>query len=153
MLYITDKLKHTRAGVHQKAVIFLACPDYRRLCIIVHLNEYLQTTSNFRGVQKQLHINFIKPHKPISRDTISHLVKICMTYAVLIFQSIRDTVQGQPRVLILHQGNLILKILWVQQDGLKRKHSSVFIILIPLLVLTLEISIYRFFMLKLLIIV
>ncbi len=78
---ITEKLKHTRVGAHQEPLQFLAYPTDRNLCIVTHLTEYLQKTSTLRGVNKQLLISFIQPHKPVSKDTISNWIKNFMTSA------------------------------------------------------------------------
>ena len=78
---ITEKLKHTRIGSHQKPLEFMAFPHDKRLCIVNLLKEYLQRTANIRGQEKQLLISFIKPHKAVSRDTISHWIRSFMTSA------------------------------------------------------------------------
>ena len=78
---ITEKLKHTRVGAHQEPLQFLAYPPDRNLCIVAHLTEYLQKTSPLRGDNKQLFISFIRPHQPVSKDTISNWIKNFMTSA------------------------------------------------------------------------
>ena len=79
---ILEKLKHTRINSHQKPIEFLSYPNDSNLCIVTHLNKYLDMTRGLRGdSSKQLLISFIKPHKPISCDTISHWVKNFMALA------------------------------------------------------------------------
>ena len=78
---ITEKLKHTRPGVHQQPLIYLAYGPDQKLCIVTHLLEYLKRTSALRGESKQLLISFIKPHKPISTETTSHWIKNFMALA------------------------------------------------------------------------
>ena len=78
---ITEKLKHTRIGTHQKPLEFLAFPHDKKLCIVSHLKEYLQKTGNVRGPEKQLLISFTKPHKAVSCDTISHWIRSFMKSA------------------------------------------------------------------------
>ena len=51
---ITEKLKHTRPGAHQKPLIYLAYASDKKLCIVTHLQEYLKRTSALRGENKQL---------------------------------------------------------------------------------------------------
>ncbi len=73
---ISDKLKHTRINSHQKPLEFVSYPSDSNLCIVAHLNKYLDMTKGLRSdSSKQLLISFIKPHRPISCDTISHWVK------------------------------------------------------------------------------
>ena len=78
---ITEKLKHTRPGAHQKPLIYLAYASDKKLCIVTHLQEYFKRTSALRGENKQLLISFIKPHKPISTETTSHWIKNFMSLA------------------------------------------------------------------------
>ena len=69
--HIIEKLKHTRPGVHQKPLCFLRYDTEPHLCIYTHLSEYLRRTAPFRGEHKQLLLSFVRPHLPVSRDTIS----------------------------------------------------------------------------------
>ena len=69
--HIVEKLKHTRPGVHQKPLCFSKYDIEPRLCIYSHLSEYLRRTAPFRGEDKQLLLSFVRPHSPVSRDTIS----------------------------------------------------------------------------------
>lgn len=78
---ITEKLKHTRVGTHQKPLEFLAYPIDRNLCIVTHLKEYLAKTTPLRNDEKQLLISCIRPHKAVSRDTISRWTKNFMIAA------------------------------------------------------------------------
>lgn len=78
---ITEKLKHTRAGTHQKPLKFLAYPTDRNLCAVTHLKAYLDKTSALRKDEKQLFISIIRPYKAVSRETISQWIKSFMTAA------------------------------------------------------------------------
>ena len=48
-----------------------------RICVYTHLIKYLTETESIRKGEKQLFISFQKPHKRISRDTLSRWIK-CM---------------------------------------------------------------------------
>ena len=78
---IAEKLKHTRAGTHQKPLEFLAYPIDRKLCIVTHLKVYLDKTKLLRNDEKQLLVSCIRPHRAVSRDTISQWIKSFMTAA------------------------------------------------------------------------
>ena len=80
---ITEKLKHTRAGTHQKPLEFLPYPIDQKLCIVNHLKVYLDKTKSIRNDEKQLLISCMKPHKAVSRDPISQWIKRFMTAAGL----------------------------------------------------------------------
>ncbi|XP_071943241.1 uncharacterized protein [Antedon mediterranea] len=81
VFYVTEKLKHTRVGSHQKPLEFNAFPSDKKLCIVFLLTEYLSRTSVFRQDKAQLLLSYISPHKPISKDTVSHWVKKFMCNA------------------------------------------------------------------------
>lgn len=49
---VTEKLKHTRPGAHQKPLVYLAYPTDKKLCIVTHLLEYLKRTYKLRGKSK-----------------------------------------------------------------------------------------------------
>lgn len=72
---IQDKVKQTRPGKHLQDLCFKAYAPDRRRCIITYLRHYLTLTESLRGSDKQLLISFAKPHKPVSRDTISRWLK------------------------------------------------------------------------------
>ena len=78
---ISYKLKHSRPGVHQQPLVFMAYVADQKLCILTYLQEYLKRNSPVRGDHKQLLISFVKSYKPISTETISHWIKIFMTTA------------------------------------------------------------------------
>ncbi|KXJ09019.1 Transposon Tf2-6 polyprotein [Exaiptasia diaphana] len=47
----------------------------RGICPIHTLREYIRRTKPMRGNHEQLFLSFVKPHKPVSRDTISRWTK------------------------------------------------------------------------------
>ena len=79
---ISEKLKHTRVNSHQKPLEFLYYPNDSNLCIVTHLQKYLDMTKDLRSdSNKQLLISFIKPHRPVSCETISHWIRNFMALA------------------------------------------------------------------------
>ena len=51
--------------------------DNTDLCVLQHLKQYLSLTEGLRGEETQLLISAVKPHKPVSIDTVSRWAK-CM---------------------------------------------------------------------------
>ena len=72
---INKKLKQTRPGKHMKPLVFKAYPLEKKLCVLSHINIYLEKTEVLRQNTKQLFVSHIRPHKAVSRDTISRWVK------------------------------------------------------------------------------
>ena len=66
-------LKHNRVGDPLDTLILTPFLHCKRLCVVTCLKVYLTRTQFFRGYSKLI-FSFVKPHKPISRDTcIIHL--------------------------------------------------------------------------------
>ena len=72
---ITEKLKHTRQGVHQQSLEFSAYKAERMLCIVTHIKRNLEKTNSLRQEETHLLINFIKPRKAASKETLSNWIK------------------------------------------------------------------------------
>jgi hypothetical protein len=74
VIKINSLLKTTRPGKHLEPVILKAFSN-PELCIVKHINVYINTTSALRGTNKQLLISYLKPHEPVSCNTISRWIK------------------------------------------------------------------------------
>ena len=58
-----------------------AYPTDKTLCVVSHMKEYLRRTKPLRGDSTKLFISFMKPHKHISRETLSRWIKTVMEAA------------------------------------------------------------------------
>lgn len=72
---ICEKLKQSKPGRHLAPIELLSFPSGKKLCVVEHLEEYLQRTKQLREEHSQLLISYVKPFKPVSKDTISRWVK------------------------------------------------------------------------------
>lgn len=72
---IQQGLKQSKAGRHLEPIELMAFHEDKRVCIVEHLKEYIQQTKEIRNQSNQLLICYIKPHKPVSKDTIARWVK------------------------------------------------------------------------------
>ena len=75
---IDTPLKTTRPG---NRIEFLAYKPDRNLCVVQHLQAYIDRTSHLRGETDQLLIGYQKPHKPVSTNTIARWLKNVMAKA------------------------------------------------------------------------
>ena len=80
-MHFGDLLKHSRPGHHQHKIELPTFTDDIALCIVHHIYKYLIRTEPLRGECKQLFVSFIKPHKAVSKCTISRWIKIWMRKA------------------------------------------------------------------------
>ena len=51
-----------------------------RLCAVTYFKEYVKRTKLFRNTDK-LFISYVKPHKDVSRDTVSRWIKTTLSKA------------------------------------------------------------------------
>jgi hypothetical protein len=73
-------LKQTKPGVHVKPLELEAFPSEEKLCVVSHLQKYLEVTESLRQ-GKELFVSFVKPHSSVSRDTISRWIKTVLELA------------------------------------------------------------------------
>ena len=59
-----------------------------------YLREYIKRTESLRGEEKSLLISYIRPHKWVSKDTITRCVKIVIQQAGVDERYLNLTVQG-----------------------------------------------------------
>lgn len=78
---IDTPLKTTWPGKHLGQIEFLAYGRDRNLCVVQHLQAYIDRTSHLRGETDQLLIGYQKPHKPVSTNTIVCWLKNVMAKA------------------------------------------------------------------------
>ena len=63
-------LKHNRIGDPLDTLILRSFVDCKRLCVVRCLKFYLEKTQFVRSYSKLI-LSYVKPHKPISRDTLA----------------------------------------------------------------------------------
>ena len=78
-----DILKTSRPGYQQGEITVKAYAPDRRLCLVTVVKEYLEKTKQLRKDTTAMFISTTKPHKKVSRDTISRRFKVAMTKAGL----------------------------------------------------------------------
>lgn len=77
-LYYSGLLKQTRAGSANPVAELKSYPPDRRLCVIFVLKEYLRRTLLLRKNYSCLFLSYIKPYKPVTKDTISRWLRAVM---------------------------------------------------------------------------
>ena len=72
-------VKQSRPGYREPTVNIKAYPPDRRICVYTVYKEYISRTKLYRGNNGNLLIAYIKPHTPVTRDTVSRWIKTVMT--------------------------------------------------------------------------
>ena len=74
---IIQKIKQSKPGNHIYPLSFKTYPKDTKLCVVAHLNRYIELTQDLRSSDK-LFISYTKPYQVISKDTISRWWKTVM---------------------------------------------------------------------------
>ena len=77
----TAHIKQSRPGYKAPTVVLRAYPANPSLCVCTCLKEYLKRTKPLRGTETKLFVSFTKPHKRVSRETLSRWICTVMTSA------------------------------------------------------------------------
>ena len=73
-------LKHNRLGDPLASLVFRPFLECKRLCVVRMIKRYMEVTKPLRKHNKLL-LSFLKPHRPISRDTLSRWTLLVMKEA------------------------------------------------------------------------
>lgn len=72
---VHEKLKQTKPGRRLEPIVLLAFLEDKELCVVQHLREYIHRTDSLRKDHSQLLLSYLKPFKPVPRDTVPRWVK------------------------------------------------------------------------------
>lgn len=79
---VSGLVKQSKPGQQQPKVKLNTYPADRRLCVVTYMNEYLTRTEDIRPAgETAVFVSYTRPHKPVSRATISRWVKVVMVAA------------------------------------------------------------------------
>ena len=72
---VREKLKHTRPGRHQDPFEFIPFTQDTRLCVVQCMKSYINRTKELRAASSKLVLSYIKPFKPVGKETIARWIK------------------------------------------------------------------------------
>ena len=72
---VNELLKTTKPGKECTKIEFLSFDEDPRLCVVRYLSEYLKRTKDMRHGHQKLLVSYQKPHRPVSKDTVSRWLK------------------------------------------------------------------------------
>ena len=94
----------------------------KRMCVVATLKEYLTRTQSLQGLESQLFISYKRPFRRVSRETISHWVKLVLTDAGI------DTSKFKPlssrAASTFEASNTSVMIFCIQLGGPQSLHSQ-----------------------------
>ena len=81
IFFVRQLLKHSRPGTHLKPITLRGFPEDPKLCALTCLRAYLAVTATLRHGTKALFISSQKPHRAVSKDTVSRWIRDTLTAA------------------------------------------------------------------------
>ena len=75
VFYITSLLKQSKQGKHLAPIELLSFPRNKNICVVGVIKEYLRRTKMFRDGHTQFLLSYLKPHLPISKDTLARWIR------------------------------------------------------------------------------
>jgi hypothetical protein len=76
--YFDKPLKQVSASIKSPLLVLQPFTPNHKLCVVKTLQEYLKRTEQLRIDQNGLFISYQKPHHNVSKETISHWLKIIL---------------------------------------------------------------------------
>ena len=80
-IVIQSLLKQSRPGYHLKPLEFKPYSHNHKLCVIENLRQYIRMTKEIRKKEENIFISYQKPHKAVSKSTVSRWCKQVMSDA------------------------------------------------------------------------
>lgn len=116
---LSELVKQSRPGYKEPTVNIKAFPPDRRICIYTVYKEYMLRTKLFREKQShgKLLLSYVKPHSPVSRDTVSRWIKTVMTRAgidtsIYKSHSVRSASTSKAKTNFVPISNILKKAGW-----------------------------------------
>ena len=78
---VKSLLKTSRPGKKETNIELQAYDSDKSLCPVHNISTYLLRTENMRQKHSQFFVSYLKPHNPVSKDTIGRWLKKVLTYA------------------------------------------------------------------------
>ena len=131
-LQLGGNIKQCRQNSNIQFVTFFAFDKDARLCVCKTLREYINRTNNIRifpNAEKRLIISFVKPHKPVSKDTISRWVKTVLYLAgidtnVFTAGSVRTAAASKAKALSVPISTIMAKAGWSRESNFARFYNK-----------------------------
>ena len=132
ILQFSSLIKQSRPGFECSFLRVKAYPPDRRLCCYFVLKEYLARTKIIRAQEKALLISYIKPHKAVSRDTVSRWIKTVMHRAgidinMFSAHSVRSAVTSKAKEKAVPIQDIMKTAGWSQESTFSKFYRKTII--------------------------
>ena len=133
VITVPDIIKQSRPGFSNSVIVLPRFLEDTRLCVVNCLENYLFRTSVYRknAERPQIFLSYVKPHLPVTRDTISRWVKSVLSAAGIDTSrfkahSVRSASTSAAAAHGLPLGDILKTVGWSSQrtfDRFYRRHT------------------------------
>ncbi|XP_076050324.1 uncharacterized protein LOC143030933 [Oratosquilla oratoria] len=132
-VWLGDNIKQCRPGFNIQSVKFFPYTKDESLCVCRTLRTYLEKTEHLRDEtgkkDGRLLISFIKPHKPVSRDTIARWIKHVLTISGIdstkyTASSVRSAAASQARSMSVPIRHIMSKAGWSRESTFAKHYNK-----------------------------
>lgn len=132
-LRLGGSIKQCRPKCNIHVVKFQAYAKDPRLCVLETLKLYIEKTQNLRPVGEedgQLFISYVKPHKPVSKDTIARwvrtmLIKAGVDTSKYTAGSVRPAAASKAKAMAVPVAHIMARAGWSRETTFARHYNKV----------------------------
>ena len=122
--HVLQHIKTSRPGAPHTWIKIARYPPDLSMCPYTCLREYIHRTQKLRGTETMLFISYVKPYKPVSRDTISRWTKATLKSVASTLQFSLRTAPGQPLRPKRVRRQSVYTRLWPRLVDIRHKHFT-----------------------------
>jgi len=130
LLKFNSLLKQSRPGFDCSSLVLKAYPPDRRLCVVTVLREYLSRTKPCRkDCDDSLLLSYVKPYKPVSRDTISRWIRVVMLRSGIdvnryTAHSVRAAATSKAKAMMVPISDILKTAGWSQESTFSKFYNK-----------------------------
>lgn len=132
-MWLGGNIKQCRPKCNTQVVRFQAYPKDTSLCVCETLKTYIGKTAHLRAVGKkdgQLFISFVKPHEPVSKDTIARWIRSVLALSGVNIArytagSVRPAAASKAKAMAVPVAHIMSKAGWSQETTFARHYDKV----------------------------
>ena len=132
-IWLGGNLKQCRPNCNIQVVQFRAFTKDTSLCVCDTLKVYIARTEQLRPVGQvdgQLLISFVKPHKPVSKDTIARWIRTMLLLSGVNTEkytagSVRSAATSKAKAMAVPVAHIMAKAGWSQETTFAKHYDKV----------------------------
>ena len=126
---IDQLIKTSGPGRQQPVLVLPKFANNNRRCVFTYIEHYLERTKQFRTNHTKLFVSFCKPHKPVSRDTVSRWIRTGLGEAGIDLStfaphSIRSAATSAAKMAAVPLASIMRAGTWTKDSTFRRFYDK-----------------------------